>query len=273
MQIEQRRAGDIAYREALPTEPSERLPVLCIHGYPESSMMWRDLLGPLAASGRRAIALDLPGYGSSAPTRTGSWEDHMEAVEEFRRKLGLERIVLVVHDWGGMIGIRWACHHPDAVGAMVLSNTGFFPNGRWHGLAKTLRTKGEGEATLDAIDREGLGAMLRASGSGFDDERLDDYWRAFETKEGRRRQLELYRSGDFEKIEAYDGQLAALNVPTLLLWGEKDVFAPVAGAYRFQRELPDTALALVEDAGHFVFEDDPERCATEIVAFLDAAGV
>ena len=47
-------------------------------------LTWRDLLGPLAESGRRAIAPDLPGFGGSAPTRTGAWEDHMEAVEEFR---------------------------------------------------------------------------------------------------------------------------------------------------------------------------------------------
>jgi haloalkane dehalogenase len=79
--------------------------------------------------------------------------------------------------------------------------------------------------------------------------------------------LELYRSGDFEKLEAYEGRLAALGLPALILWGEHDPFAPVAGAHRFARELPGSRMAVV-DAGHFVFEDEPERCASEVVAFL-----
>ncbi len=55
-----------------------------------------------------------------------------------------------------------------------------------------------------------------------------------------------------------------------MLWGEHDEFAPVAGAHRFQRELPDAELVVVEDAGHFVFEEAPERCAEAVTAFLAA---
>jgi haloalkane dehalogenase len=58
------------------------------------------------------------------------------------------------------------------------------------------------------------------------------------TDEGRMAQLELYRSGEFAELAPYDGRLAALGVPTLLLWGGRDQFAPVAGAHRFQAELP-----------------------------------
>lgn len=274
-EVEVKRAGEIAYREAVPDVDGNpgSPPVLLIHGYPESSFMWRDLLPPLAASGRRAIAPDLPGYGSSPPFRSGTWESHVEVVEQFRRDLGLERVVLVVHDWGGLIGMRWACEHPDAVGGLVISNTGFFPDGEWHGLAKALRTDGAGEAVVEAIDRDGFAAMLRQTGRGFGDDAIDDYWKAYTTEEGRRGQLELYRSGDFEKLVPYQGRLAALGVPSLILWGERDSFAPVGGAHRFHKEIPDSKLVLIADGGHFVFEDDPERCASEIVGFLDGAGL
>jgi haloalkane dehalogenase len=268
-------AGQVAYREAKEGDGSNRrsLPVLLVHGYPESSFMWRHLLPPLAESGRRAIAPDLPGYGNSPPFLSGTWESHVEAVEEFRQEAGLDRVALVVHDWGGLIGMRWACDHPDAVGALVVSNTGFFPDGKWHGLASALRTEGAGEKVVDALDRDGFAAMLRQTGRGFGDDAIDDYWQAYETEEGRRAQLALYRSGDFEKLEPYQGRLAELGVPTLILWGEKDTFAPVAGAYRFKKEIPRSKLVLIPDGGHFVFEDDPDRCATEIVGFLDEAGV
>src|SRR2546421_10971278 len=103
----------IAYREAEPSQVSERLPVLCLHGWPQSSYMWRHLLPALSSAGRRALAPDLSGFGDSSPDPPGTWERHVEAIERFRRKIGLDRVVLVVHDTGGAIGLRWACDHPD----------------------------------------------------------------------------------------------------------------------------------------------------------------
>ena len=90
---------------------------------------------------------------------------------------------------------------------------------------------------------------------------------------GRQGVLELYRSGGFEKLEAYEGQLSRLGMPTLVLWGENDLFAPVAGAYRFQREIPDAKVVVLEGAGHFVYADEPLRCAREVAEFLAASGV
>ena len=60
-------------------------------------------------------------------------------------------------------------------------------------------------------------------------------------------------------------------MPALLVWGEEDEFAPVAGAHRFERELPDTELVVIEGARHFVWEDAPERCAEALTGFLRAA--
>src|SRR4051794_37902992 len=95
----------------------------------------------------------------------------------------------------------------------------------------------------------------------------------FETAEGRQGVLDLYRSGDFEKLTAYAGCLGELSVPTLILWGENDLFAPVAGAYRFRKEIPNARLVVLEGAGHFVYADEPRRCAREVAEFLNEAGV
>ena len=93
--------------------------------------MWRHLLPALASAGRRALAPDLPGFGDSPPDPPGTYERHVEAVERFRRDIGLDRAVLLVHDTGGLIGLRWACDHPDAVAGLVITNTGFFPDLEW----------------------------------------------------------------------------------------------------------------------------------------------
>jgi haloalkane dehalogenase len=261
-------AAGLAYREAGdPDAPA----ALLLHGFPESSHMWRAVLPAVAGAGWRAIAPDLAGYGDSPPDRPGTWEHHIETVEAFRRELGLDRVALVTHDWGGLIGLRWACEHPDAVSALVISDTGFFSDGRWHGLATAMRTPGQGEELMANLNREGLGGLLRQAAPGLGEDDVDEYWKAFADEERRAAHLELYRSGDFEKLAPYEGRLAGLGVPTLVLWGERDEFAPVGGAHRFVREIPDAQLELI-DAGHFLFDDEPERAAAAVAEFLGAVG-
>lgn len=86
-----RRAAGLAYREAAPDGAdagAEEEPVaLLLHGYPESSYMWRGVLPALAEAGWRALAPDLPGYGDSPPDRPATWERHVAAVERFRAEL------------------------------------------------------------------------------------------------------------------------------------------------------------------------------------------
>jgi haloalkane dehalogenase len=256
-------AAGLSYREAgSPDGPV----ALLLHGFPESSFMWAGVMPAIAEAGWRAIAPDFAGFGDSPPNPPGTWERHIESLERFRRELGIERCVLVMHDWGGLIGMRWACEHPDAVRALGISATGFFPDGKWHGMAKALKEPGTGEQVMDGFTREGFEAVLRQSSAGITDEAIGEYWKAFEDDTRRRGHLELYRSGDFSQLADYD--LAGLGVPALLVWGEEDEFAPVAGAHRFERELPDTELVVVDGARHFVWEDAPAECAAALTGFL-----
>jgi len=254
---------DLHHREAgTPGDPA----VLLVHGYPESSFMWEEVLAPLADAGFHALAPDLLGFGDSEPDPPGTWERHVEALERFRRQQGLDRVALVVHDWGGLIGLRWACDHPGDTWALAISDTGFFPDGRWHGLAEAMRSD-QGEAIVDGMTEEGFAGMLGSVGR-IGPEAAREYFKAFADEPRRRGQLELYRSGDFEKLEPYEGRLAGLGVPVLLLWGEDDPFAPLAAAKRFEAELPGAELDVIEGAGHFVVDDAPERYAESLVSFL-----
>jgi haloalkane dehalogenase len=101
---------------------------------------------------------------------------------------------------------------------------------------------------------------------------IDEYWNGFADDARRLGHLELYRSGDFEKLVPYEGQLAALGLPALILWGEEDRFAGVQMAERFHEELPGSELVLLEGAGHFVWDDQPERAAQALVDFLARRG-
>ena len=246
--------------------------VLLVHGYPQSSYMWRGVLPVLAAAGFHAVAPDLAGFGDSEPGADGgAWEHHVEALERFRRAQGLERVALVVHDGGGLIGLRWACDHPGAAWALGISDTGFFADGRWHGLARTMQTEGKGEELIDGMAEEGFAAMLVQTSSGIGEADAREYFKAFADEPRRRGQLELYRSGDFSQLARYEGCLAGLGVPTLLLWGEDDPFAPVTGAERFLREIPGAELEVIEGTGHFVVDEAPQRYGELLAGFLTRA--
>jgi haloalkane dehalogenase len=256
----------LVYREAVPVqEPLGTL--LCVHGYPESSYMWRHVLEAAADAGWQAVAPDLPGYGDSPYAGSGTWQTHVDALDAFHREQDLGPVVLVVHDWGGLIGLRWACEHPEAIRALVISDTGFFPDGKWHGMAEALRTPGQGEELVGAIDRDGFAGMLRAVSPSLDDRAIDEYFKAYADDDRRRGQLELYRSGEFSELEDY--RLSELDVPTLILWGADDPFAPVAGAHRFAGELRDAQLVILEGTGHFVYDDAPEEAAGAVARFLE----
>ena len=245
--------------------------MVLVHGYPESSYMWHHALAALADAGWRALAPDLPGYGDSeleGGAGSGTWERHVDALERFVRELEPGPVALVTHDWGVMIGLRWACDHPGAASALVISDGGFFADRRWHDLANAMRTPGDGESLIRAYTRDGFAAALRAVSSGMSEQALAEYWKAFADDERRMAQLELYRSGDFDKLLPYEGRLAALELPALIVWGAQDRFAGVAMAERFYDELPGSELAILDGAGHFVWDDEPERTSALLVDFL-----
>ena len=159
-------AAGLAYRSAGDSHQNERVALL-VHGYPESSYMWREALPALAGAGWRAQAPDLPGYGDSEPEDgpgAGTWERHVEALARFARELELGPVALVPHDWGVMIGLRWACAHPGAVNALAISDGAFHADRRWHDLANAMRTPGDGEQLIASFTREGFqGAMAARS--------------------------------------------------------------------------------------------------------------
>jgi haloalkane dehalogenase len=97
---------------------------------------------------------------------------------------------------------------------------------------------------------------------------FEEYWKGFADDTRRRGHLELYRSGDFDKLIPYEGGVAGLGVPALILWGEQDRFAAVRMAHRFHEEIPGSELEIFEGAGHFVWDDEPERAAALLVDFL-----
>ena len=104
-------------------------PVVFMHGEPTWSFLWRKVIPPVREAGYRCIAPDLPGFGRSDKPVDLDWysyDRHFEAVAELFERLDLRDATVVVHDWGGPIGLRVAVEHPDRVARMAILDTGLF---------------------------------------------------------------------------------------------------------------------------------------------------
>jgi len=261
------RVPELAYREA---GPSTGPPVVFVHGYPESSFMWRHALEAVGRAGWHGVAPDLAGFGDSEPPgEPATWEYHVGALERFRREFGLDDAVVVTHDWGVMIGLRWACDNPGVARSLVISDGGFFADRRWHDIANVMRTPEEGEKLVEGFTREGLEGLLGQLSRGMGPDAMEEYWKGFADERRRRGHLELYRSGDFSKLEPYEGCVAALGVPVLAMWGAEDPFSSARMADRYVAEIPDAERVVFDGAGHFIWEDEPEATGRALVSFLE----
>jgi pimeloyl-ACP methyl ester carboxylesterase len=178
----------------------------------------------------------------------------------------------VVHDFGGPFGLFWGVQHPQAWASVVLINVGVLPDYKWHAMARVWRTPLLGELANAWIPRAGFQrAMQRVNPKGlprdFVDKMYDDYDRGT-----RRAVLKLYRATPDPGRTAGEvgAAIAALHKPALVVWGAKDPFIGVQFAER-QREFFDVQdVVILENSGHWPFQDDPERVAQAITAFLSS---
>lgn len=255
--------------EAGPADATEA--VVFVHGNPGSRTDWASLVAR-AGEQARAVAFDMPGFGQADKRR--DFPCHVGAYAEFiegaRNELGLERLHLVLHDFGGPFGLVWGLQHPESWASVVLLNVGVMPGYTWHTMARRWRTPVLGELVQAWIPRSAWrSAMRRANPRPLPvelvDKMYDDYDRAT-----RRTVLKLYRATPDPGRTANElgAAIAALRKPALVIWGAKDPFIGVEFAER-QREFFDVRkLAVLDQSAHWAFQDDPERVEPLVLEFL-----
>jgi pimeloyl-ACP methyl ester carboxylesterase len=256
----------------LETGPQDaREAIVFVHGNPGSSTDWLRLLEAAGEVGR-AVALDMPGFGKADKPpefdyRISAYADFLQAAIT---QLGIDRVHLVVHDFGGPFGLFWGVQHPEAWRSVVLINVGVMPGYVWHSMAKRWRTRGLGELVQAWIPRWGWRRAMQASSPrglppDFVDKMYDDYDRAT-----RRTVLRLYRATPDPGRTAQElgSAMAALHKPALVVWGAADPFIGVEYAGR-QAEFFDVQdTVILPDSGHWPFQDDPDQVERAVVPFL-----
>ena len=249
-------------------------PVVFLHGEPTWSFLWRRVIPPVRDAGFRCIAPDLAGFGrSDKPVELGwySYDRHTELVGGLLADLDLREATLVVHDWGGPIGLRLAVEQPERVGRLVAMNTG---------LATGHQRMSDAWLTFAAfVERtEDLPISLlvrRGCATDPGDEvgvAYDAPFAEAAAKAGARAFPRLVPlAPDAPGAETGRRVLAALEEdrrPMLLLWGEDDPALPVALGEAFARRLRRPPPRRISQAGHYLQEDKGAEVGAIIADWL-----
>ncbi|MCA9548709.1 MAG: alpha/beta fold hydrolase [Myxococcales bacterium] len=269
-------AGRLAY---LDEGPKGAPVLLMLHGNPTWSFYYRHLVK--AFSGEyRVVVPDHLGCGRSDKPQGFSYrlEDHIHNVERLVAHLGLEAINLVVHDWGGAIGMGFTVAHPEKVARIVVLNTAAFPSDRIPFTINLVRIPGFGALSVRGLNAFAKVALLRCV---HHKERLTEdvkagYLAPYDSWANRVATLrfveDIPMSASHPSHAALariaDGLAGLKKKPMLIAWGAHDfVFNRHFYAEWVQR-FPDAEAHYIEDASHYVLEDAHERITQWMRPFL-----
>jgi haloalkane dehalogenase len=248
-------------------------PVLLLHGEPTWSFLYRKMIPPLARVAR-CIAPDYFGFGrSDKPTERAwySYERHVASIARLADHLDLRRITLVVQDWGGPVGFRFAVENPERVSKIVVMNTGIgarAPNDEWLRFQSFMRRVGT-EIVAGQLIRLSLVQPTT-------DEIIAAYDAPFPVPESRIGIVQfpelVATSADHPSAPAMlvvRDRLREFDRPALVLFGDSDPIFSRRAAEVMAELLPNAELdPPVEGAGHFLQEDRGEHLGERIAAWL-----
>ena len=259
-------------------------PIVMVHGDPTWGFLYRNFI-PALSQHHRCIVPDQMGMGKSAVPQERSLyrlEQHCANLEALLLHLDLHDITLILHDWGGPVGLGFATRHPERIKRLILMNTWAFapwPGGPFPRLLEIIRSE-RGEAFV--LRKNGyLEPALK--GTTYHSENLTNvileaYRAPFPTPESRLAMLCWSRDipvqetdvsyAEMKRIE--DGLPQFSETPVLLVWGMQDPVIPPSILHRWQQLYPRATTHEIEDASHFLQEDAPERIVPWIETFLKA---
>jgi haloalkane dehalogenase len=251
-------------------------PVVFVHGEPTWSFLWRKVMPPVLEAGFRCIAPDHAGFGrSDKPTDLGwySYDRHSELFAELLERLDLRDATIVVHDWGGPIGLRAAVSQPERIARMVIMDTGLFTGEQKMSEAwKVFRDFVERTEDLP------VGFLVKgAVARGLADEVQGAYEAPFPTPESkagaRAFPLMLPTSPEMPGAAAGKRVLEAMRAderPKLCLWADSDPVIPFEVGERFAGAINAGPPEKIADASHFLQEDAGEEIGRRVAEWLRA---
>lgn len=268
------------YREAggvrvAHVDVGEGAPVLMLHGSPAYSFVWRKVIPPLVEAGYRCVAPDHAGYGRSDKPVDPGWysvERHVELTGALLDELDLSDVTVVVHDWGGPIGLTLALERPEQIKRIVVLDTAVDPREAW--MSETWVRIRDFIAETEELP---VGELMRATVfHGLDDRIVAAYQAPFPVPESsgalKGMMLGVPRPDDEEAVaaaEQFYEDLRRDSRPMLFLWADSDLFLTLASGQRMAARIGRQIDHVIPDAGHGLPEDQGPMVARLIADWLD----
>ncbi len=250
-------------------ESGQGVPMLLLHGSPDTNAMWTPLIAKLSAQAH-CFALDLPGFGGSTlPADFAVTLDHMaDFVHELLAALKIvEPVVLVMTDFGGHYGLAFAVKYPEQVRGLVISNTNFFHDYQWHTFAKLYRMPLLGELLMATSSKAQINKSLKQFAPALPDAYIDQsYASGFGSPDVRKTILRMYRARSSSDFIGWEDKLTALlkHKPALVLWGDRDPFIAPVYAERFGA----ANVHHFTEYSHWLPLEAPDQYANKVLGWL-----
>jgi pimeloyl-ACP methyl ester carboxylesterase len=244
--------------------------VILIHGIAANIYCWRKVI-PLLAQKNRVWAIDLLGFGHSDKPVDGDYSAAAQAkiIREFMLHVGInEKVTLVGSSMGGSISTRFTVDYPQLVSHLVLCNAAINRNAVVFDLRKIRRIAPVFAPFINKFTVRQILKHIAAPGFAVENLDVDAYLKPY----SKHYDSILSFIASFDILLDMDlwTQTKNIQIPTLLLWGEKDNVVPVKLAVDLEKSFPNCSLKIHPDSGHHLQEEVPEWFAENIFAFLSS---
>jgi haloalkane dehalogenase len=259
-------------------------PIVMVHGNPTWSFYYRELIKSLSRR-YRTIAPDHIGCGLSDKPPPSQYhytlQSRIDDLDHLVETLtGPEKITLILHDWGGMIGIACALRHPEKISRLVVLNTAAFlpPDGKKIPARLRLIRNSGPLATIAVLGFNlfAIGALYMASHRGLAKDVKRGLTAPYNCWKNRIATLKFVqdiplgeKDPSYRLVKQAGEQLHILSkLPMLICWGEHDFVFDFDYLAEWQHRFPSAAVYRFSDAGHYVLEDAPDKIVALVKTFL-----
>jgi pimeloyl-ACP methyl ester carboxylesterase len=246
-------------------------PLVLIHGWTGSSFDWRLVL-PTLAQRFRVIVPDQIGFGKSDKPRIDyTIENFVEYLDELIENLKLEKVNLAGNSLGGHIACEYALSYPAKVKTLILIDAAGVRT-KLPPFFKLVRIPGLLEWGMARISPGRYKRFMKTRGPYYNrdiitDDLVKGHMNSFLTKQGIKAAAKSFRR-NIGTVYVED-RLEELNIPVLIIWGNKDITLPISMGYTFHRKIKDSKIIIIENCGHVPMEEKPDQCAKEIIDFIE----
>src|SRR2546421_11466129 len=239
-------------------------PLILIHGFISSNLVWSDVFLPLAVAGFRVIAPDLPGYGYSDKPSDGQYtiDAQAYAVVGLMDRLGIDQATIVGASYGGAVAATIALDYPERVAKLVLVGAVTNDQPKKKLLLRLASVPLVGDIATPLflgsrwILRKRTADVYRRLGYPVDERKLAARHHLLATANTHRAMIRTVRRWRADRIER---QASLISQPTLLVWGEEDTHIPVSEAFKLRDAIPHSRLFVFRRSGHLPPTEYPEK--------------